>query len=143
MFFQEIDLCNSFLNFVDSGILCVDVYHKLQNTPIEVIMRGLLNPEDIRMTEEAALAKAEREAEIFQKNVEFLAQVIKKGQYPAANVKKHPGLKIIRENFEELQFAKDEYDRVQEEIAAAAAAAEEEEREREEKEKKMKKLGRA
>ena len=42
-----------------------------------------------------------------------------------------------------LQAAKDEYERVQEELAAAQAAAEEAEREREEQEKKMKKLGRA
>ena len=42
-----------------------------------------------------------------------------------------------------LQAAKDEYERVQEELAAAQAAAEEAEREKEEQEKKMKKLGRA
>ena len=40
------------------------------------------------------------------------------------------------------QAAKDEYERVQEEIALAEAAAEEAAREKEEQERKMKKLGR-
>ena len=132
--------CRLFINI--KGVLCVDVYQKLENTPIEVVMRGLLNPAEMRNTEDVALSKAEKDAELFQKNLEFLVQIIKKGPYSSASVKKLCGLKVIRENFDELQHAKDEYERVQEEIAAAALAAEEEERERQEKEAKMKKLGR-
>ena len=100
-----------FTKYLDTaGVLCVSVYHKLesseqrwQQTPMEVVMRGLLNPADIRTTEEVALAKAERDAEIFQKNVEFLVQISRRGSFPAANVKKHPGLKTVREHFEEFQ----------------------------------------
>jgi len=130
------------LKKIDKGVLCVNVYQKIENTPIEVVMRGLLNPKEIRDTEDVALSKAEKDTDLFQKNVEFLVQIIRKGPYSSVSVKKMCGLKVIRENFEELQHAKDEYDRVQEEIAAAALAAEEEERERQEKEAKMKKLGR-
>ena len=70
---------------------------------MEVIMRGLLNPADIRAVEEGALAKAEREALIFQTNVEFLVAISRRGVYQAANARKHPGLKVLRENFEEFQ----------------------------------------
>ena len=98
------------MHLVTAGVLCVSVYHKLeasdqrwQQTPMEVVMRGLLNPADIRTAEEVALAKAERDAEIFQKNVEFLVQISRRGSFPAANVKKHPGLKTVREHFEEFQ----------------------------------------
>ena len=87
--------------------------------------------------------KAQRDAEIFHKNTEFLAQVLRRGEYPATMVKKHPGMKTLRENYTELLTAKEEYERVQEEIAAAAAAAAEEEREKIEREQKMKKLGRS
>ena len=70
---------------------------------MEVIMKGLLNPADIRTVEEGALAKAEREALIFQTNVEFLVAISRRGVYQAANARKHPGLKVVRENFEEFQ----------------------------------------
>ena len=109
---------------------------------LKVVMRGLLNPEEMNCAEEGALAKAQRDADIFQKNTEFLAHVLKRGEFPESAVKKHPGLKMVRENYKELASAKEEYERVQEELAAAAAAAAEEEREKEEREKKMKKLGR-
>ena len=110
---------------------------------MEVIMRGLLNPADIRTVEESALAKAIKDAETFQRNVEFFCQVIRKGQTASAEVKKHPGMKVLKDNFSEFQHAKLEYERVQEELEAEAAAAEEEERERREKEMKMKKLARS
>ena len=106
-------------------------------------MRGLLNPADFRTTEEYALAKAIKDAETFQKNVEFFCQIIKKGTNAPPEVKKNPGLKVLKDNFSEFQHAKNEYERVQEELEAEAAAAEEEERERREKELKMKKLGRS
>ena len=110
---------------------------------MEVIMRGLLNPADIRTVEESALAKAIKDAETFQRNVEFFCQAIRKGHsVQSAEVKKHPGMKVLKENFSEFQHAKLEYERVQEELEAEAAAAEEEERERREKEMKMKKLAR-
>lgn len=85
------------------GPLCIATYQKLKVTAMEVIMRGLLNPADIRAVEEGALAKAEREALIFQTNVEFLVAISRRGVYQAANAKKHPGLKVLRENFEEFQ----------------------------------------
>ena len=105
-------------------------------------MRGLLNPADIRTVEESALAKAIKDAETFQRNVEFFCQAIRKGHSASAEVKKHPGMKVLKDNFPEFQHAKLEYERVQEELEAEAAAAEEEERERREKEMKMKKLAR-
>ena len=83
--------------------MCVATYEKLEVTAMEVVMRGLLNPADIRTVEEVALAKAERDAETFQKNIEFLVAISRRGSYPAANVKKHPGLKVVRENFDEFQ----------------------------------------
>ena len=125
------------------GVLCVKVYKAIKSTPIDVIMRGLLNPADFRTTEEYALDKAIKDAEIFQKNVEFFCQVIKKGHVATAEAKKHLGMKILKDNFSEFQHAKNEYERVQEELEAEREAAEEEERERREKEMKMKKLGRS
>ena len=83
--------------------MCIATYQKLKVTAMEVIMRGLLNPADIRAVEEGALAKAEREALIFQTNVEFLVAISRRGVYQAANARKHPGLKVLRENFEEFQ----------------------------------------
>ena len=106
-------------------------------------MRGLLNPADFRTVEESALAKAIRDAETFQRNVEFFCQCIRKGNTASAEVKKHPGMKVLKDNFSEFQHAKSEYERVQEELEAEAAAAEEEEKERREKEMKMKKLARS
>ena len=64
-----------------SGPLCIATYEKLGVTAMEVIMRGLLNPADIRTVEEGALAKAEREALIFQTNVEFLVAISRRGVY--------------------------------------------------------------
>ena len=64
-----------------SGPLCIATYQKLEVTAMEVIMRGLLNPADIRTVEEGALAKAEREALIFQTNVEFLVAISRRGVY--------------------------------------------------------------
>ena len=132
-----------FIISVFPGVLCVNVYNAVKSTPMEVIMRGLLNPADIRTVEESALAKAIKDAETFQKNVEFFCQVIRKGHTATSEVKKHPGMKVLKENFSEFQRAKLEYERVQEEIEAEAAAAEEEEKERREKEMKMKKLARS
>ena len=129
-----------FIISVFPGVLCVNVYNAVKSTPMEVIMRGLLNPADIRTVEESALAKAIRDAETFQRNVEFFCQVIRKGHTSTAEVKKHPGMKVLKDNFSEFQHAKSEYERVQEELEAEAAAAEEEEKERREKEMKMKKL---
>ena len=83
--------------------MCIATYQKLKVTAMEVIMKGLLNPADIRTVEEGALAKAEREALIFQTNVEFLVAISRRGVYQAANARKHPGLKVVRENFEEFQ----------------------------------------
>ena len=64
-----------------SGPLCIATYQKLEVTAMEVIMRGLLNPADIRTVEEGALAKAEKEALIFQTNVEFLVAISRRGVY--------------------------------------------------------------
>ena len=61
--------------------MCIATYQKLEVTAMEVIMRGLLNPADIRTVEEGALAKAEREALIFQTNVEFLVAISRRGVY--------------------------------------------------------------
>ena len=119
------------------------MYNAVKSTPMEVIMRGLLNPADIRTAQESALAKAIRDAETFQRNVEFFCQVIRKGHTSTSEVKKHPGMKVLKDNFSEFQHAKLEYERVQEELEAEAAAAEEEEKERREKEMKMKKLARS
>ena len=83
--------------------MCIATYQKLKVTAMEVIMRGLLNPADIRTVEDSALAKAEREALIFQTNVEFLVAISRRGVYQAANARKHQGLKVVRENFEEFQ----------------------------------------
>ena len=38
-------------------MLCVNVFNSLGNTPVEVVMRGLLNPEEMRLVEETALSK--------------------------------------------------------------------------------------
>ena len=126
-----------------SGVLCVDVFNRIKSTPMDVIMRGLLNPADFRSAEEYALEKAISDAEIFQRNVEFFCQVIRKGNISSTvDVKKYTGMKTLRDHFSEFQHAKNEYERVQEELEAEREAAEEEERERREKEMKMKKLGR-
>ena len=72
---------NCKLAIYHSGPLCIATYEKLGVTAMEVIMRGLLNPADIRTVEEGALAKAEREALIFQTNVEFLVAISRRGVY--------------------------------------------------------------
>ena len=77
------------LNKVERGVLCANVFKALETTPIMNIMRGLLNPKDFREVEEIAQAKAEREADTFKKNVEFLFQ-LKKGQVSRTFVRKHP-----------------------------------------------------
>ena len=118
----------------------MEVFKRIKSTPMEVIMRGLLNPADFRSVEQFALEKAINDAEIFQRNVEFFCQAIRKGHM--VDVKKYTGMKTLRDNFSEFQHAKSEYERVQEELEAEREAAEEEERERREKEMKMKKLGR-
>ena len=81
------------LNKLENGVLCANVFKALKTTPILNIMRGLLNPEDFREVEERAQAKAEREADNFRKNVEFLVQLVKRGQVSRAFVRKHPGFR--------------------------------------------------
>ena len=72
-------------------------------------MKGVLNPKDF--TE----VKAEREAE-------FLFLLVNREQVSKAFVRKHPGLKIIKENIEEFEAAKEEFEVFQEELLAAAEA---------------------
>lgn len=74
------------LTIYHSGPLCIATYNKLEVTAMEVIMRGLLNPADIRTVEECALAKAEREALVFQTNVEFLVAISRRGVYQVKKV---------------------------------------------------------
>ena len=51
------------LNKLESGVLCAKVFKALETTPVNNVMRGLLNPEDFREVEQIAQAKAEREAD--------------------------------------------------------------------------------
>ena len=110
------------LNKLEKGVLCLNVANALKTTPILNIMKGLLNPKDFREVEEIAKAKAEREAEKFKKNAEFLFLLVKRGQVSKAFVRKHPGLKIIKENIEEFEAAKEGFEVFQEELLAAAEA---------------------
>ena len=80
---------------------------------------GILK-QDISKVENIAKAKAEREADTFKKNVDFLFQLVKKGQVSRAFVRKHPGLKAIKENIEEFEAAKEAYEELQEQLLAAA-----------------------
>ena len=98
-----------------NGELCIEVHNALQKsdrkTPLDIILRGLLSPEGIHSVRKLALVKARKELELFQKDIEILLVVTKKGKTVKSQVKKTERLKIIKNNLNEFDSAKEVLDR--------------------------------
>ena len=108
------------LGEIHNGLLCVNVYNALQKTErktsLEIILRGLLSPKSMHKVEELAVEKTKKNLEIFLKDIGILLTLIKKGRVSKSQIRKTERLKIINDNLEEFEFAKEEVDTTQEDL---------------------------
>ena len=105
------------LEKVNGGDLCVRVYFALQKsekkTPLQTIMRGLMSPKAIQRAKEIANENAVEEWKEFSKDIENLTIIIKKGNTERQQLKTSGGIRVILENLDEFNFAKDALDNTQ------------------------------
>ena len=108
------------LNKVAAGVLCVKVFNSLQKienkTPLVIIMRGLLDPKEFHEVEENAIKAAEEDMEEFEKDIELLLFLIKRGKLGKVLLKKTVRLKSIVNNIEEFESAKERLEIVEEQL---------------------------
>ena len=64
-------------------------------------MRGLLAPKQIWEVEETARENATKESKDFEKDIEFLLALTKKGRIGKSLLRKHIGFSVIKENLAE------------------------------------------
>ena len=108
------------LGEINNGLLCVKVYNALQKserkTPLEIILRALLSPESMHKVEELAMEKTKKKLEIFQREMDILLTLTRKGRVSKSQMRRTERLKIIRDNLEEFDCAKEAVDNTQEDL---------------------------
>ena len=78
-------------------------------------MRGLMAPKQRWEVEKTALENATKESKDFEKDIEFLLALTKKGRIVKSVLRKQIRFSVIKENLTEFEPAKESVDQVQEE----------------------------